>query len=134
MGMNAIGSGLKTTLGDIKLQVYAPNELPDSINPPCAVILPSETLYDVDFDADYDLQIRLVIMIAKPDQPSAINKILDYIEPTGTYSILAKVKADRTLNTTCADCKVVRNSGVGFTAWGGINYISTEFLIQIWST
>ena len=134
MGMETIGTGLKTTLNGItSLQVYSPAELPDSINPPCAVILPGETIYDVDFNADYDCFLRLIILIAKQDQPSAINKILDYIEPTGTSSIVAAVKADVTLNSSCAASKVIRNSGVGFTIWGGVNYISTEFLIQIWA-
>lgn len=134
MAMEAMGAGLKTILSTISgLHIYAPAELPDSIDPPCALILPGETLYDIDFDADYDCVLRLVILIAKPDQPSAINKILDYIEPTGVNSIVAAVKVDRTLSSSCADAKVIRNLGVGFTTWGGINYISTEFIIQIWS-
>ena len=135
MGMETIGTGLKTVVGTgiTSLQIYAPNELPDSVNVPCAVILPGPTDYDTTFSTDYDLTLRLIILVGKQDQPSAINKILDYIEPTGSTSIVALVKADKTLSGSCDSAKVTRNSGIGFTVWGGMTYISTEFTISIWA-
>ncbi len=135
MGMETIGAGLKTVLSNAitDLQFFAPNELPDSISPPCAVILPGPMDYDVAFDAGYDIILRLVIILSKQDQPSAIDKILPYIEPSGTGTVVAAVKGDRTLNGSCDDCKVLRNLGVGFTVWGGITYLSTEFEIAVWS-
>lgn len=133
MSIESIGTGIKTVMGDIGLQIYATNEIPDSINPPCAVILLAETNYDTTFNADYDTRFRFIILLAKPDQPSAMNKILDYIEPSGTYSIVAKVKADKTLNGSCDSSKVMSNTGVGFTTWGGTVYLSTEFSIQTWA-
>jgi len=133
MGIESIGTGLKTVLDGIsKLRVYAPNQLPDSVNQlPAALILPGEASYDQDFSADYDYMLRVVIIIAKQDSPSAFNKILDYIEPTGDYSVLATVQASPTLGDTCAAAVVKRNLGVGATNWGGINYLSTEFEVTI---
>lgn len=134
MGIEAIGTGLKTTLSISGLRVFAPNELPDSVNQlPAALILPGETNYGTSFGADYNYSLRILILVAKQDSPSAFNKILDYIEPTGSSSVLAKVKADRTLDGSCEDCKVLRNLGVGATVWGGITYLSTEFEVAIWA-
>ena len=135
MGMELIGAGLKTVLATAitDLQFYEPSELPDTVNPPCGVILPGETVYDTDFAADGDYILRLVILVGRADLPSAISKILDYIDPSGTGTVVAAVKADKTLSASCDTSKVLRNLGVGFTTWGGINYLSTEFQIAVWA-
>lgn len=134
MGIEAVGTGLKGILDDISgLRVFATNELPDSINDlPCALILPGETIYDTTFGEDYDMKLRILILLAKQDSPSAFDKIIPYIEPTGTSSILAKIQADLTLGGNCDTCKVIRNLGIGATNWGGITYLSTEFEIVVY--
>ena len=135
MGIEAIGVGLKTNIDTISgLRVYAPNELPDTLNElPTCLILPGEAEYHADFDNDFDYMLRAVIVIAKQDSPSAFNKILDYIEATGSSSVKAAVEADRTLDGSAADVRVNRNLGIGALVWGGITYLSTEFEIAIWS-
>ena len=46
MGIEAIGDGIKTRLNTIAgLRVYAPKEVPDSLELPCALILPGESIY-----------------------------------------------------------------------------------------
>ena len=132
MGIEAVGTGLKAVLSISGLHVYAPNELPDTPTIPAAIILPGETIYDATFDNSYDFKVRLILLLAKQDMPSAAGRILDYIEPTGDLSVLAKLKADKTLNSTCDSSQVIRNLGVGSTVWGGITYLSTEFEIAIW--
>jgi hypothetical protein len=135
MGIESIGTGLKTVLSAISgLRVFAPSELPDSVNDlPCALILLGETDYNADFSDNHDLNFRILILLAKQDAPSAFNKIIDYIEPTGSSSILATIEADLTLSSTCDTCKVVKNLGIGATNWGGITYLSTEFEIAIYA-
>lgn len=135
MSLETIGTGIKTRLETIAgLKVFAPNQLPDSINQfPAALILPGETTYDAMFvgnDADY--RYRVIILITKQDSPSALNSLLDYIEVTGTYSVKAAVEADSTLNGSADDCRVTRNLGVGATVWGGSTYLSTEFEVLVW--
>ncbi len=132
-GIELAGDGLKVALAGItSLRVFALKEIPDSIPEcPCALMLLGETDYDTTFNAHYDTVIRLIILLAPQDKPSAFNTILDYVEETGAKSITAAVKANRTLDGHVQDCKVVRNLGVGGTAWGGIVYLSTEFEIEI---
>jgi len=134
MGIEAIGDGIKVRLNTIAgLRVYAPKELPDTLELPCALILPGVSEYAIAYDRDYGLTFRIVICIAKQDTPSAFNDILDYIEAVGAESVFAAIDADRTLNTSCDTCKLLRNLGVGSTAWGGIGYLSTEFELAVWS-
>ena len=134
MGIEAIGDGIKTRLNTIAgLRVYAPKELPDTLELPCALILPGISEYATAYDLHYDLTFRIVICVAKQDTPSAFNDILDYIEAVGAESVFAAIDADRTLNASCNTCKLQRNLGVGSTAWGAIVYLSTEFELAVWS-
>ena len=134
MSLETIGNGIKTRLQTISgLKVFAPNELPDSINQfPCALILPGETHYHAMMSGDADYIFRVLVLFTKQDAPSALGKMLDYIELTGTYSVKAAIEGDRTLNSSADDVRVDRNLGIGFTSWGGYNYLSTEFQITIW--
>lgn len=134
MGIEAIGDGIKVRLNTIAgLRVYAPKEMEDTLELPCALILPGESLYATAYDRSSDLTFRIVICIAKQDTPSAFNVILDYIEAEGPRSIFAAIDADRTLNGSAHTCKLQRNLGVGSTVWGGIGYLSTEFELAVWS-
>lgn len=137
MGVESIGTGLKTTLSISGLRVYAPNELPDSINElPAALILPRGVAYKQTFGdatATSIYTFRIVLLLTKQDAPSAFNEILDYIEPTGTKSLVAKVAADRTLNSSCDTSWVSDNLGLGTTNWGRVSYLSTEFLLEAYA-
>ena len=134
MGIEAIGDGIKTRLETITgLRVYAPKELEDRLELPCALILLGPSSYATTYDPDYDCVFRIIVCLAKQDTPSAFNDILDYVEPTGTKSIFAAINADKTLNASCSSSKLARNLGVGSTLWGNIGYLSTEFELQVWS-
>ncbi|MBA7602019.1 hypothetical protein ES703_09104 [subsurface metagenome] len=136
MGIETIGTGIKTRLQTISAlrKVYAPNELRDSINSfPSAIIMPAPTDYDQSFDGLFKTLWRIIVLISKQDTPSALNKLIDYMEPTGTNSIKAAIYGDCTLNGTADDCELQRNLGFGFMAFGGINYLSTEFELIVYA-
>lgn len=134
MGIESIGSGIATRLKTISgLTVFAPNKLPDSINKfPTALILPRTTEYYTDFDASADYIFRIIVCLTSQDKPSAMNKLLDYVEPTGTYSIVAAIAGDTTLNSTADDSVITTNSGFGAISWGGYLYLGTEFELKVW--
>jgi len=136
MGIETIGTGIKTTILTAiatGLRVYASNEIPDTLELPCALILPGESEYATAYDVSSDLTFRIVLCISKQDTPSAFSKILDYIDTTGPLSIWIALAADKTMNATCHTSKLIKNLGVGYTAWGNIVYLSTEFELAIWS-
>ncbi len=134
MSLETIGLGIKARLETITgLKVFAPSELPDSINQfPAALILPGETNYNSTFSGDADYRFRVIMLITKQDSPSALGKLLDYIELTGTYSVKAAIEADSTLAGAADDLRVSRNLGIGVTVWGGYTYLSTEFSVEVW--
>tara|TARA_Y100000310_G_scaffold276879_1_gene294336 strand:+ start:6537 stop:6956 length:420 start_codon:yes stop_codon:yes gene_type:complete len=130
MGTEAIGTGLKVNLANISSlkAIFAPNEVPDTIpRLPCAVILPGPTEYDRTFAGAFDVVMRVIILITKQQQPKAMAKILDYIDPTGSESVRKVVNDEPTLDSSCDDSQVVTSTGVGFMVWNGTPYLSVEF-------
>ena len=136
MTIETVGTGIKTTiLATIAtgLRVYATNEIPDSLELPCVLVMLGPGDYATTFTGTYDQVFRLIVCVAKQDSPSAFNKLLDYINETGAKSLFAALDADRTLNATCSSSKLANHSGAGSTPWGKIVYLSTEFELQVWS-
>ena len=136
MTIEAVGTGIKATiLATIAtgLRVYATNEIPDSLELPCVLVMLGPGDYATTFTGTYDQVFRLILCVAKQDSPSAFNKLLDYINETGALSLFAALDADRTLNATCSASKLANHSGAGSTQWGNITYLSCEFELQVWS-
>lgn len=134
MGIEATGTGIKTLLDAISgLRCYAPNEVPDSLELPCVVILMGPGQYATTYDQGYDCSFRIILMLAKQNTPSAYNDLIDYVEPTGAKSLFAKLDADRTLDGSCDSSKLLSYSGAGQQRWGNILYLSCEFELAVWS-
>ena len=136
MTIEAVGSGIKSTiLATIAtgLRVYATNELPDTLELPCVLVMLGPGDYATTFTGTYDQVFRLILCVSKQDSPQAFNNLLDYVNETGAKSIFAALDADRTLNGSCASSKLAHHSGAGSTPWGKIVYLSTEFELQVWS-
>lgn len=136
MGIELIGTGIKTRLQTISAlrKVYAPNELPDSVNAfPSAIIMPGVMDYDQTFGGMYVTRFRIIVLMSKQDTPSALNRLMNYIEPTGTNSIKAAIYGDCTLGGNADDCELQTNSGYGVMTFGGITYLSTEFELIVYA-
>jgi len=129
-GLENMSAGLKVrlqTISDIN-HVYSANELPNVINEfPAALILPGETEYNKSFTNKIDVSFRILLIITKQDNPSALNRLLDYMNPSGDDSVYGAIAADTTLSGTADDCIVSKCSGVGAVTWGGHVYLGTEF-------
>lgn len=136
MGMETIGSGLKTRLQTISdfAKVFAPNELPDSVNAfPAVLIMPGETDYDTTYsNSTQEYRYRILILLSGADSPSKLNRICDYVDPTGSDSVYAAIDGDPTLGSSCDSTHVLSNSGIGSVVWGGHTYMSTEFVVEVY--
>lgn len=134
MSIETMGTGLKTrleTISELK-RVFAPKGLPKSLNSfPCALILLGDTTYHEAFDGTFTVIFRVIIVVTGQDQPTALNLLSDYIETSGDDSVYAAVEGDSTLGGASSDLRMVGNSGMGTTIWGGRPYLSTEFEIEV---
>ena len=136
MGVEDIGNGIKTNLETISAlkAIFAPKELPDSLPSvfPMALILPGVTTYDIDFSGNCNYNFRIIVFFSPADKPTALNTLLDYIEPAGTNSVKAAIEGDITLDSSADTCMLRRNLGFGMTLWGNTAYVTTEFELEVW--
>ena len=134
MSVESIGDGIKTIIDAISdLRVFAPKELPESVpETPCAMILPPSIEYNTDFGGSLEMEFRILLFVGGSEQAEKLNTLIDYMEESGTYSILAKIDADKTLNSTASTCILESSSGAGVIEWGGTLYIGTEFILKVW--
>ena len=138
MSVESIGSGIKTNLGNVTglKRIYASNELPEVVNEfPAAVIQHVGTEYyqTMGRDSSHDKhECKVKVFLTNQDQPSAFNKLLDFLTKTGSDSIVQKLMADSTLNGSASDITVVSNTGQSIIPWGGVDYLGTEFDLEVW--
>lgn len=134
MSLSDISDGLVKTIKIPGLKVFGVKNLPDKISPPAIVVVLGETPYHRTFGSNpypTDPTWRIIVLLGNQDTPSAVNRMLDYIEPGGKSSIVKQVEDDPTLVGTCSGAIVTRNFGLGVTNWGGIPYLSTEFELEV---
>ena len=121
MGIEAAGTGLKTVLTNTiqtndaayARAIYAPNELPNKLQ-----VYPS-----------------LLILLGasapvRQDTPASANKLIDYIEQTGNFSVYAALASDRTLDGGAESSEILNNSGLITFRWGPDFYLATLFEVK----
>ena len=75
------------------------------------------------------MTFRLLLLVAKGDQPEALNKLMDYLDVSGALSIKTAIEGDNTLNSQADSSQVLSASGAGVIMWGGYPYLGTEFTL-----
>jgi len=136
MGVETIGQGIATRLETITgLRVYSVDETPDMVNEfPCALVQHVGTDYIQTMGAASDRHsFRILLLVTKQDQPAAFDKLLPYLERTGTYSVLAALLGDRTLGGAASDITVVGNTGQSAIGWGSVQYLGTSFDLEVYA-
>jgi len=134
MSYEAIGQGIKACLGNISSlkRIYAPEELPTAISErPCALILPGEIDYSQARADEDTLKYRVIILLGEVGKPDRFALIPPYTESIGDSSVPKAIQDDYTLSGAAAWARITKNKGAGYTEWGGANYTSTEFELEV---
>lgn len=136
MSVEAIGNGIKTNLGSVKglKRIYAPKEIAGAVYElPCAVIQHLGTDYNQNMGCTIGKHtFKIQVLVATQDRPSAFDRILDFIARTGDDSVEQKIRADTTLNSSAQAVTVISNSGQGIISWAGVDYLGTEFDLEVY--
>jgi len=135
MNIEATGIALRDTLvnGLANLKgCWAPHEIGESIpNTPWAVIFLNDTEYPENDSAHRMITMfRIQLFVARGDQPTALSKIMKYIETDGDDSIRAALLANYRLDSNVDWATVTKNSGQRSLSWGEQPYLGTEFEIK----
>lgn len=135
MNLGNIRSGIATRLQTITgLRVHT--TVPDDIQPPAAVIGPPTGVYAdaVGPSTSATVQIPVWVLVSRADARTGQNALDDYIDDTGSKSVLAAVDGDNTLGSEVDDCQVQgwENYGAAFT-FGDTQYIGVQFNLEVFT-
>jgi len=130
-------AGLATTLEANVNGLKAFGYPVDSVNHfPSVVILPEPVDVEIAFGGNtFTGRFRAVFLLASADSAEGFTQIYDYIDPTETNkSIVAAVRADRTLDGKVDDADVVRIENIGRRElWGGF-YFGFDAIVEFIKT
>ena len=109
--------------------------VPDSPNPPVAIIMPTGIEYDTTFGRGLDTYaFTILVIVGRVDERTSQNALDAYCNPTGTSSVKAAVNGDRTLAGTAADCRVESMRNYQSLSIAEVTYLAAEFVVTVIAT
>lgn len=108
----------------------------DSINPPTAIVLPSNgdfVDYDVTFDGQDDFELVVKVLMGSADDRTGQAQLLAYLARSGSTSLREAIYGDSTLGGACSDLKVVGARNFGDVEWAGQIFYGAELVVQVYA-
>jgi len=131
MSIAEIRAGLAKNLGQLRSIRVVP-EMPDSPNPPQAVINLQTVQYDGAFAkglTTYNFQVLLIV--GRASERTAQRTLDAFITP-GVGSIKDAIESDRSLNGSAYDVRVEIMSNYGSILIADQNYLAAEFTVVVY--
>jgi hypothetical protein len=128
-----IRAGIATNLGTIS-GLRASPEIPDSPNPPIAIINLDTIEYDEAFNGGltrYNFVVTLVV--GRAAERTMQRKLDAYCQPTGSQSVKVAIESDRTLDGEVYDLRVERSNVVGSITINDQIYLAAEFTVTVFA-
>lgn len=131
--INAIRSGLATNLATISgLRVAA--EMPDSPNPPVAIIMLEGVEYDQAMKqglTQYNFSVSVIV--GRAAEREMQRKLDTYLQISGSQSVKLAIESDRTLDGVVYDLRVVSSSSIGSITINDQTYLAAEFTVTVFA-
>jgi hypothetical protein len=132
--VSELRAGLATNLATISGLRTTPT-VPDQINPPIAVVMPSTITYDTAFarSGGDEYEFLVMVIVGRVDERTAQNKLDAYCSGTGATSIKTAIESNRTLGGKAFDCRVTSLRNYNQVTVGDVTYLSGEFVVQVYA-
>lgn len=130
--ITGLRTGIATNLAAISgLRTSA--TVPDSPNPPIAVVLPTGITYDLAFRRAADEYFfTVIVIVGRVDERTAQDRLDGYCNPSGATSIKTALESDRTLGGYAYDCRVTEMRNYQQLVLGdGVTYLAAEFVVRV---
>lgn len=133
MELADVRKGLADSLGTIEgLRVF--DYMPESAEPPCAVVGFPETLeFDKAFARGLDEypSIPIYLFVGRADARASQEKLGAYCAGAGALSIKEAVESDKTLGNVCDTATVVRVRGFRLYPMGATEFLGCVFDVRV---
>ena len=128
-----IRQGIATNLGTISGLRAAP-EIPDSPNPPIAII----NLDTIDYNEAFNNGLTrynfvVTVVVGRAAERTMQRKLDSYCQPTGEQSVKVAIESDRTLSGEVYDLRVERSNVVGSITINDQIYLAAEFTVTVFA-
>lgn len=132
--VSELRTGLATNLATIAGLRTTPT-VPDQINPPIAVVMPSTITYDTAFarSGGDEYEFLVMVIVGRVDERTAQNKLDAYCSGTGTTSIKTAIESNRTLGGKAFDCRVTSLRNYNQVSIADVTYLAAEFVVQVYA-
>ena len=129
----AMRQGLATNLGTISGLRTAP-EIPDSPNPPMAVV----NLDNIDYHQAMQngltrYNFTVTVVVGRAAEREMQRKLDAYCQPTGSQSVKAAIESNRTLSGEVYDVVVTNSSSIGSITINDQTYLAAEFTVTVFA-
>jgi hypothetical protein len=126
----AIATNLSTITG---LRTAA--TVPDQINPPIAVVMPTSIEYDLAFarNGGDEYEFSVMVIVGRVDERMAQNKLDAYCSGTGAQSIKAAIESNKTLGGAAFTCRVTSLRNYNQVSVADVTYLAAEFVVQVYA-
>jgi hypothetical protein len=128
-----IRQGLATNIGTISgLRTAA--EIPDSPNPPIAVV----NLESIDYHQAMQngltrYNFTVTVVVGRAAEREMQRKLDAYCQPTGSQSVKAAIESNRTLSGEVYDLIVVSSNSIGSITINDQTYLAAEFTVTVFA-
>jgi hypothetical protein len=132
--VSALRAGIATNLATVSgLRTAA--TVPDQINPPVAVVMPTSITYDTAFarTGGDEYEFSVMVIVGRVDERMAQNKLDAYCSGSGTQSIKAAIQSNRTLGGQAFDCRVTSLRSYNQISVADVTYLAAEFVVQVYA-
>jgi hypothetical protein len=108
--------------------------VPDTIQPPIAIVEPTSVNYDKTMARGLDeFNFKVTVIVGRPDVRTGQNAIDAYISSTGSSSIKQVLESNRTLGGKCNDLRVTGLNSYGSIQIGDTPYLAAEFAVIVYA-
>jgi len=124
-----IGDNLRNNIPGLRVA----ETIPDSPNPPMAVISLETVNYDQTFQRGMtEYQFTISVLAGRVSERNAQAKLDSYIDP-GSATIKNAVESDKTLGGNVFDVRVSEMSNIGAVNLGETIYLGADFSVQVYA-
>ena len=131
--ITALRQGIATNLGTISgLRTSA--ELPESPNPPTAVVALETIEYDGAFQQGLTtFMFTVIVIVGKQSDRISQRSLNEYASQDGERSIKTAVESDRSLGGNAMDCRVRGMTSIGSLQLNDTEYMAAEFSVAVYA-
>jgi len=131
---SAIRDGLKTRLLTSSTFIQVADTVPDTISPPCAIVMPGSPVveYHQAFGNGLERFTFTILVLVQRFDVAAQQDLVDGLI-SGASSVRALIEGDRTLDGSASDCQVTSATGYTAVDFNETTYIGCEWTTEVYA-